>query len=247
MTKRTVIVTGGSRGLGATIVQSLLQAGYRVATCSRNRSDFITAIEADSERGADVLWQPCTIGEADEADVFVKAVVNWCGAEGLWGLVNNAGIAMAGILATFPNVDIDRVLKVNLIGSIQMARAFSQYMIRSDRGGRVINISSIIGSRGFNGLSAYSASKAGLDGFSRALARELGRKHVTVNSVAPGYIRTDMSSILTEDQLGQIVNRTPIGRLATAEDVVGVIRFLLSDEAAMITGQTIVVDGGATV
>jgi 3-oxoacyl-[acyl-carrier protein] reductase len=240
-------MTGGSRGLGATIVQSLLQAGYRVATCSRQRSDLITAIEADPERGADFLWQACTIGEANEADAYVKAVVNWCGAENLWGLVNNAGIAMAGILATFPNVDIERILKVNLIGSIQMARAFSQYMIRSDRGGRVINISSIIGSRGFNGLSAYSASKAGLDGFSRALARELGRRRVTVNSVAPGYIRTDMSSILTEDQLGQIVNRTPLGRLATADDVVGVIRFLLSDDAAMITGQTIVVDGGATV
>lgn len=247
MTKRTVVVTGGSRGLGATIVQSLLQAGYRVATCSRNRSELITAIEADPERGADFFWQPCTIGEADETDVFVKAVVKWCGVENLWGLVNNAGIAMAGILATFPNVDIERILKVNLIGSIQMARAFSQYMIRSERGGRVINISSIIGSRGFNGLSAYSASKAGLDGFSRALARELGRRRVTVNSVAPGYIRTDMSSILTDDQLSQIVNRTPLGRLATADDVVGVIRFLLSDDAAMITGQTIVVDGGATV
>ncbi|MDF0676363.1 MAG: SDR family oxidoreductase [Nitrospira sp.] len=244
MSKRTVVVTGGSRGLGAVIVHSLLESGHRVATCSRTKSEFLAELEAGSRFAPDFFWRPCTIGEADEADAYMKAVAEWTGSDGLWGLVNNAGIAMAGILATFPNIESERIIKINLLGAIQIARAFSQQMLKSNRGGRIINISSIIGTRGYNGLSAYSASKAGLDGFSRALARELGRRQITVNSVAPGYIRTEMSATLTEDQLTQIVNRTPLGRLATAEDLVGVIKFLLSKEAAMITGQTILVDGG---
>ena len=168
----------------------------------------------------------------------------WAGGDGLYGLVNNAAIAMAGILATFPNVESERILQVNLFGSIAMARAVSQVLLRQNGGGRIINVSSIIGSRGYNGLAAYSASKAGLDGLTRALARELGRRQITVNSVAPGYLRTEMSSALTTSQRGQIVNRTPLARLGTEDDVVGLILFLLSEEASFITGQTIMVDGG---
>ena len=123
---------------------------------------------------------------------------------------------MAGILATFPNVETEKILRVNLFGAIQMARAVSQVLLKKNNGGRIINISSIIGTRGYNGLSAYTASKAGLDGFSRALARELGRRQITVNSVAPGYFKTDMSSTLNEAQLSQIVRRTPLCLLYTS-------------------------------
>lgn len=241
-----VIITGGSRGLGEAIVRRMLAHGYRVSTCSRTKTSFIEEMMAHADYRERFLWTACEVGLAAEVDRFVKEAVAWAGEDGLYGLVNNAAVAMAGILATFPNIESERILQVNLLGAIQMARAVSQVLLRKNGGGRIINISSIIGTRGYNGLAAYSASKAGLDGLTRALARELGRRQITVNSVAPGYMRTDMSSTLTGGQLAQIVNRTPLARLATEDDVVGLIMFLLSEEAAFITGQTITVDGGIT-
>lgn len=242
-----VIVTGGSRGLGEAMVRRMLADDYRVSTCSRSETPFIQEMTAHSQYRERFLWRSCDLGVAAEVDAFVKDAVAWGGTDRLHGLVNNAAIAMAGILATFPNVDSERILRVNLLGAIEMARAVSQVLLRQNSGGRIINVSSIIGSRGYNGLVAYSASKAGLDGVTRALARELGRRQITVNSVAPGYVRTEMSSTLTAGQLAQIVNRTPFGRLASENDVVGLIMFLLSEEAAFITGQTIMVDGGVSV
>jgi len=241
---RHVIVTGGSRGIGAVIVEGLLKEGYRVSTCSRSRTEFIEGLARRAEYSGRFSWAACQVGEADEVDRFVQDTMKWAGADGLWGLVNNAGVARAGILATFPNVESERILKVNLLGAIQMARAVSQHMLRSPEGGRIINISSIIGTRGYNGLAAYTASKAGMDGLTRGLARELGRRLITVNSVAPGYVSTEMSSTLGAGQLAQIVNRTPLGRPAKEEDIYHVVRFLLSEEAAFVTGQTILVDGG---
>lgn len=243
---RHVIVTGGSRGLGAAMVEGLLADGYRVSTCSRKKSENIERLLAHADHGARLFWQACEVGEAAQVDAFVRAAAEWADADGLWGLVNNAGVAQAGILASFPNVESERILRVNLLGAIEMARAASQILLRQDTGGRIINVSSIIGSRGYNGMAAYSASKAGMDGLTRALARELGRRAITVNSVAPGYVATEMSSTLTPAQIAQIVNRTPLGRLASENDVLGLVRFLLSDAAAMITGQVIMVDGGVS-
>lgn len=239
---RHIIVTGGSRGLGVAIVKGLLKEGYRVSTCSRNRTAALDEIIA--EFPDQFLWSACNVGEAEDADRFVREAIEWAGNDGVWGLVNNAGVAGVGILATFSNADSERILKVNLLGSLQMARAVSQRLLRGNGGGRIINISSIIGTRGYNGLAAYSASKAGLDGLTRALARELGRRQITVNSVAPGYVKTEMSSSLTPGQLAQIMKRTPLGRLASEDDVFNVVRFLLSDQAAFVTGETILVDGG---
>ena len=242
--RRHIIVTGGSRGLGAAMIDGLLADGYRVSTCSRSKSANIEALTAHPEYGSRFFWQRCEVGEADQVDAFVNASVEWAGGDGLWGLVNNAGVAQTGILASFPNRETEKILKVNLFGAIQAARAASEHLLRANKGGRIINISSIIGSRGYNGMTAYSASKAGMDGLTRALARELGRRKITVNSVAPGYVLTEMSSVLTPVQLNQIVNRTPMGMLADDEDVTNLVRFLLSDGARMITGQTILVDGG---
>lgn len=237
-----VIVTGGSRGIGAVIIEQLLAAGYRISTCSRSKSEFV---ERTAAQYADrFFWQACAVGESEQVNAFIDAAVEWAGGDPLYGLVNNAGIAQAGILATFPDIESEKILQVNLLGAIQAARAFSRHMLRSRAGGRIINISSIIGTRGYNGLAAYTASKAGMDGLTRALARELGRRQITVNSVAPGYVETEMSSTLTVGQLAQIVNRTPLGRLASEADIANVVRFLLSDEAAFVTGQTILVDGG---
>lgn len=244
---RHVIVTGGSRGLGAAMIEGLLSDGYRVSTCSRKMSANIERLLAHAEYGARFFWGQCEVGQADQVDAFVEAAVAWAGDDGLWGLVNNAGVAQTGILASFPNRETEKILQVNLFGAIQAARAASEYMLRGNKGGRIINISSIIGSRGYNGMTAYSASKAGMDGLTRALARELGRRQITVNSVAPGYVLTEMSSVLTPVQLNQIVNRTPLGKLAEDEDVTHLVRFLLGDGARMITGQTILVDGGVSV
>lgn len=244
-TTRHVIVTGGSRGLGAAMIEGLLADGYRVSTCSRSKSENIERLLAHPDYGRRFFWGPCQVGEAEQVDAFVRSAIAWAGEDGLYGLVNNAGIAQAGILASFPNVESEQILKINLLGAIQMARAVANHLLQQ-RDGRIINISSIIGSRGYNGLAAYSASKAGLDGLTRALARELGRRQITVNSVAPGYMKTDMSATLNTGQIAQILHRTPLGRLASEQDVLAVVRFLLSDGAAMVTGQTILVDGGVS-
>lgn len=226
------------------MIEGLLADGYRVSTCSRQPSERIQQWQSHPDYADRLFWQACSVGEGDQVEAFIHAAVAWAGGDGLYGLVNNAGIAQAGILASFPTVDVEKILRVNLFGAIQAARTAAQYLLKQQTGGRIINISSIIGSRGYNGLSAYSASKAGLDGFTRALARELGRRQITVNSIAPGYVATDMSSTLDNAQLVQIVNRTPIGRLASEQDIVEVLRFFLSPASAMVTGQTLLVDGG---
>jgi 3-oxoacyl-[acyl-carrier protein] reductase len=240
------MITGGSRGLGAAFVEALLADGYRVSTCSRSKPTRLAALLDHPEYASRFYWAPCEVGNADDANRFVADAMQWAGEDGIYGLVNNAGIAQAGILTSFPNVESEKLIQVNLIGAIHFARAVSQHMIRQNSGGRIINISSIIGSRGYNGLAAYSASKAGMDGLTRALARELGRRRITVNSIGPGYVKTEMSATLTPPQLAQIVNRTPLGRLASEDDITALLRFLLSDGAGMITGQVILVDGGVS-
>jgi 3-oxoacyl-[acyl-carrier protein] reductase len=243
---RHLIVTGGSRGLGAAMVEGLLADGYRVSTCSRNESEFIERLRNHDEYRERFFFRPCAVGEGDEVERFVAAAMSAAGEAGVYGLINNAGIARAGVLVSFPHVESERILTVNLLGAIQAARAVSKHLVQAGRGGRIINISSIIGTRGYNGMAAYSASKAGMDGLTRALARELGRRAITVNSVAPGYVKTEMSSTLSAAQIAQIVNRTPLGRLASEADVLHLVRFLLSESAGMITGQTILVDGGVS-
>ena len=172
--------------------------------------------------------------------------MDWAGEDGLWGAVNNAGVAQTGILASFPNRETEKIVQVNLIGAIQVARAASTHMLRLNKGGRIINISSIIGSRGYNGMTAYSASKAGMDGSpARWRASWGGANHGEFHRA--GYVLTEMSSVLTPVQLNQIVNRTPLGKLAEESDVSNLAIFLLGDGARMITGQTILVDGGVSV
>lgn len=244
--ERVVIVTGGTRGLGFAMLQSLRAAGYPVATCGRKTTPQLEAMLAAPEHEGQLFYHPCQIGvEKEEEEFFAKAIA-WRGSKRFWALVNNAGIAGEGILATFPNVDSERILNVNLIGALRLARLAVRIMLQNMAGGRIVNISSIIGIRGYTGLAAYSASKAGMDGFTRGLAREVGRRKITVNSIAPGYLRTDMSALLSDDQQRQIVRRTPLLRLGTPDDVTPLLRFLLSDEAGFITGQTLVVDGGIT-
>jgi 3-oxoacyl-[acyl-carrier protein] reductase len=240
-----IIVSGASRGLGLALATDLLAAGHAVAACSQAPSEALDAL-AGGEHGARLAWIQADVGQPDAIEGFVAEAIAKFPGMPLWGLVNNAGTAVEGILSTLPVVEIERVLQVNLTGAICLARAVMRHLLRRGGAGRIVNVSSITGLRGYTGLSAYAASKAGLDGFTRALAREVGRRGITVNSVAPGYMATKLSGTLDAKQLDQIVRRTPMNRLCELSDVVPVIRFLLSEEARFVTGQTIVVDGGLT-
>jgi len=241
-----VIVTGGSRGLGLAVVGDLLAQGYRVATCSRNHSEGLERLTAGGAGPDALFWHPCTIGDEASEHAFFTAALGWGGEPAFWGLVNNAAIAGEGVLASFPTIDAARILEADLLGPLRLCRLALRAFLCRPGGGRIINVSSIVARRGYTGLSAYSAAKAGLEGLTRALARENGRRGITVNAVAPGYLETDLSASLDEVGRRQITGRTPLGRLGTVADVVPAIRFLLGPDAGFITGHTMVVDGGIT-
>jgi 3-oxoacyl-[acyl-carrier protein] reductase len=235
------VVTGGSRGLGAGIVQSFLDSGDQVATCARTATEQTEKWAADT--GDRFLFVPADLSSSADAKAFIDAVVE------RWGridvLVNNAGVARDGILAMVPDEDVDAVIDLNLKGTIYVTRLVSRRMLARGHG-HIVNISSIVGRSGYRGLAVYSATKAALDGFTRALARELGSRGIVVNGIAPGYLRTEMSHGLDEEQLGQIVRRTPAGRLGEPSDVARAIQFLTDPANTYLTGQILVVDGGLT-
>ena len=234
-----VIVSGGGRGLGLSIVKTLLVNGYFVSSFSRKKTTEIEKLENDYPGH---LYFDCVdMTEAQSRKEFINTAIGKVGD--IFGLVNNAAFARDGILATLPEVEINRMISLNLESTIILTRLCLRNMIKT-LGGRIINISSIIGTRGYNGLTVYSATKAGLDGFTRSLAREVGRRGITVNSIAPGYMETTMSSGLSDRQIDQIIKRTPMGRLPGPQDVLPLVEFLLSEKSDMITGQTILVDGG---
>ncbi len=238
---RAVIVTGGSRGLGAGIVRGFLAAGDRVATCSRKPTAESDAMA--SEYGDRYLFEAVDLTDSEAAPAFVKSVAARFGRIDV--LVNNAGVAVDGVIGLVNEDEVDTMLDLNLKATFRVTRAAVRRML-TQKSGRVINISSIVGRSGYRGLAVYSATKAALDGFTRALARELGGKGITVNSVAPGYLMTEMSHGLDANDLAQIVRRTPAGRLGEPEDVAAAVLFLASPEAGFMTGQVLVVDGGLT-
>lgn len=240
---KTAIVTGGTKGLGEALVAGLLgNPDYAVATCGRRKTGFITAQE-EAHGAARFLFHPVDVAAEENARNFVMAARKRFGSVDV--LINNAGIAKDGVLATQQTSDIDAMLSVNLRGSVIMARECARHML-TRRWGRIINITSIVGKTGYRGLSVYSLTKAGLDGFTRSLARELGGRGITVNSIAPGFLATEMTHGLSADQKNQIVRRTPVGRLGQPADVVSLVLFLCAEGASFITGQTICVDGGLT-
>jgi 3-oxoacyl-[acyl-carrier protein] reductase len=242
---QVVVVTGGSRGLGLGLVRGLLSQGYRVATCSRTKNGLLEELIGETTPTR-LFWKCCEVGKQEQETTFFDSATTWAGSDTLYGLINNSAIAVEGVLASFPNVDSERIININLLSALRLSRLALQVMLKEGKGGRIINISSVVGIRGYTGLAAYSASKAGLDGLTRSLAREVGRRNITVNSVAPGYFESALSAGLESAQKMQIVSRTPLGRLAKVEDITPLVRFLLSKEAGFITGQTIVVDGGIT-
>lgn len=238
---QVIIVTGGSKGLGSGFVENLLKEGHQVHTYSRKKTDFIDIMSKKYSKN--LFWSAVDGIQFHQVEDFIKNVFDSTGRIDV--LINNAGMAIDGVLTLMKPDDISSLLSLNLESSIRAARICSKYMLLKNNG-VIINISSIIGIRGYSGLSVYSATKAGLDGFTRGLARELGARGIRVNSVSPGYLETEMSSTLGETQRQQIIRRTPAGRLGQVEDVTGLVSFLISEKAQFITGQTIVVDGGIT-
>ena len=240
---RTVIVTGGSRGLGAGIVQSFLDSGDRVASCSRSTTPQVKEWESNPAYADRFLFIEADIADRDGSTAFVQAVVDKWGTIDV--LVNNAGVARDGVLALFSDEDSDTVIDLNLKATIHLTKRVVRNML-SHGSGSIVNISSIVGLTGYRGLTVYSATKAALDGFTRSLARELGSRKITVNSVASGYLKTEMSHGLDDAQLNQIVRRTPAGRLGEPDDIARAIQFLVDEHNDWLTGQVLVVDGGLT-
>ncbi len=232
---RTVLVTGVSRGLGLAIATRLIAEGYRVIGLGRSAGGFAD-LDGPAEFAPLDMADPAAIAETARALVKREPAI--------WGLVNNAGLGRDGVLATMHQSDIERVIAVNLTGPIALTKFVARAMLEAGQG-RIVNVSSIIASTGFHGLSVYAASKAGLEGFTRSLARELGKRGVTVNCVAPGYMETEMTAGLGAERLEQIRRRAPLG-LAAPEDAAAAVAYLLGPGGARVTGTVLTVDGGST-
>ncbi|MGA2710231.1 MAG: SDR family NAD(P)-dependent oxidoreductase [Steroidobacteraceae bacterium] len=240
-----VIVTGGSRGLGLAIATQLASAGYRVIAIARKSTDALSAASdeaAAAGRGA-ILFRALDLADLAAVPPFVRALRTEIGP--IYGLVNNAGLGTGGVLANMRDADIEHLIRLNTLSPIVLTKYVSKSMM-IERTGRIINITSIVASTGYSGLSVYSASKAALLGFTRALARELGQLGITVNAIAPGYIDTDMTQELTDVQREQIERRSAMRRMAEPIDVARSVEFLMGESGRNITGTVLTVDAGNT-
>ena len=236
-----LVVTGSSKGLGLAICQRLLKENYKVVGVARSKSEEFQALENGYTE--QLFFKQYDFNNVKDIHDLVKSITKECG--NIYGLVNNAALGHDGVLGTMHESQISELIRVNIEAPILLTKYASRSMLMKLRG-RVINISSIIASTGFNGLSVYGATKASLNGFTRSLARELGKARITVNSVAPGYMETAMTAGLQGEKLQSIKRRSPLGHLATVEDVAGTVVYLLGDDAKNITGTTITVDAGTT-
>ena len=234
---RVALVTGGSRGIGAAVARELGRAGAHVAVNYRASREEAEAIA--SETGGIAVEGDVSDGE--QAKALVERVEGELGDVDV--LVNNAGITRDTLLVRMSDEDWDTVLATNLTAAFHTSRAVARKMLRR-RSGAIVNMSSFVGVHGNPGQANYAATKAGLIGFTKALAKELGNRGVRANAVAPGYITTDITSDLSDEIRGFLLSATPLGRLGTPEDVASAVRFLCSDEAGFITGEVLLVDGG---
>jgi len=237
---KKIVVTGVSRGLGLAIAQRLVREGYAVLGFSRTLTDEYRAL-CESSNGA-ATFTALDMSDLDAVATAGRDIIKH--HKPIYGLVNNAGIGTDGVLATMHQTDIEKIIATNLLGPIILTKYIMRSML-ARREGRIINITSIIASTGFHGLAVYAASKAGLEGFTRSLSREAGKMKVTVNSVAPGYMETEMTVGLAGDKLESVRRRAPLG-LPTTAQAAGAVVYLLSDDGAAVTGRVLTVDGGST-
>jgi 3-oxoacyl-[acyl-carrier protein] reductase len=242
---RNVVITGGSRGLGLGIVRRLIAEGYHAVAVARQMNDQLaSAMEqiAESHPGS-LNFIPFDLGEIEGIPDLVKKLRHDFGP--IYGLVNNAALASDGVLALMHNSQIELLIRVNTLSPIVLTKYIVRHML-ADGGGRVVNVASIVGFTGYSGLSVYGATKASMIGFTRSLAREVGRRGVNVNAIAPGFLDTDMTQTLDGDRREQVARRSALRRLTHVDDVADAVEFLLGDGAKSITGTVITVDAGAT-
>jgi 3-oxoacyl-[acyl-carrier protein] reductase len=240
---RNVLVTGGSRGIGLAIALRLAASSdYNVIAVARSESEELG--RAIRGTGADRLhFKAFDLSRTDEIPGFVKELRDGFGA--IYGLINNAGIGTEGLLATMHNSQIEALIRLNVLSPIVLTKYVVRHMM-VDRAGRVINISSIIGSNGYNGLSVYAASKAAATGFTRSLAREVGKLGITVNAISPGFVDTELTRSLDDDGRRRIAGRSALRRLPKADDVAAMVEYLLGEGGRNITGTEMTVDAGNT-
>jgi 3-oxoacyl-[acyl-carrier protein] reductase len=239
---QTAVVTGGSRGIGLGIARALAEGGARVAVVARDgtrAADAAATLPGDGHRG-----YPADVADSASVDSLIKTVEDDFG--GIDILVNNAGVTRDNLLMRLKNDDWDVVIDTNLRGAFNTIRAASRGMMKR-RGGRIINITSVVGLTGNKGQANYAASKAGLVGLTKSVARELASRGILVNALAPGYIETDMTADLPAPAREALLGQIALGRLGRPEDIAGVVRFLAGPAAAYITGQVLVVDGGMVI
>jgi 3-oxoacyl-[acyl-carrier protein] reductase len=240
-----VLVTGGSRGIGLAIVQRLAVAGYNVIAVARSESDALreTIGNVVKQGRGGLHFRAFDLSAIDAIPAFVKGLRDEFGA--IYGLVNNAGIGTEGLLATMHNSEIEALLRLNVLSPVILTKYVVRHMM-ADGAGRIINMSSIIATTGYNGLSVYGATKAAATGFTRSLAREVGKLGITVNAIAPGFIDTELTGSLGDDQRKRIASRSALRRLPETGDVASMVEYLLGDGGRNVTGTVLTIDAGNT-
>ncbi|QSN60528.1 MULTISPECIES: 3-oxoacyl-ACP reductase FabG [unclassified Caballeronia] len=241
MDNQVAIVTGASRGIGRAIALELARQGATVIGTATSESGAAGISEALAQAGGKGRGAVLNVNDAAAADAFIEATVKEFG--GLNVLVNNAGITKDQLAMRMKDDEFDAVIDTNLRAVFRLSRAVLRPMMKA-RGGRIINITSVVGSSGNPGQANYAAAKAGVAGMTRALAREIGSRGITVNCIAPGFIDTDMTKVLPEEQRAALTTQIPLGRLGSPEDIAHAVAFLASPFAGYITGTTLHVNGG---
>lgn len=236
------LITGGTRGIGKAIAIKLSKSGYDIAINYRKENDELNKLKNEiEENGVKCALVKGDVSKFEECEVFVKETVEKLGSIDV--LINNAGITKDMLLMRMKKDDFCNVIDTNLVGTFNVTKNVIGYMMKA-RHGNIVNISSVVGISGNSGQTNYSASKAGIIGFTKSLAKEVASRNIRVNSVAPGFIETDMTNVLKDDIKDEISKNIPFKRMGKAEDVANVVNFLVSDESSYITGQVINVDGG---
>ena len=240
--EKYALITGAIRGIGKQIAITLAKQGYNIALNYRKENEELENTKKEIEEiGVQVLAVKGDVANFEECENFVKQVIERFGQIDV--LVNNAGITKDMLLMRMKKEDFEQVIDTNLVGTFNVTKNVVPYMMKA-RSGRIINISSVVGISGNAGQTNYSASKAGIIGFTKSLAKEIASRNILVNAVAPGFIETNMTDVLKDDVKQEIAKNIPLKRMGTAHDVANVVKFLASDDSSYITGQVINVDGG---